>query len=294
MLLPLGSGIIYVVGALLLKRAADLGGDVWRTVRACNFTTAALFVPMILLGGTVRPAHDFWQPALAAALFVTGQVLSLLALNIGDVSVATPVLGVKIPLVALLTTVLLGERIGAGLWAAAMLSSVAIALLNFSRAHPHQRIGLTILLATLAAMAYALFDVLVQKWSPAWGAGRFLPIMMTFVAVYSLGLRPFGEERRRLRVKPNPQSSVWLAGGAACLGVQASLFVSSIAVFGQAAVANVLYSSRGLWSVVGVWLAGHWFANREQDHGARVLAWRLIGAALLMAAILIVLSGARS
>jgi O-antigen ligase len=54
----------------------------------------------------------------------------------------------------------------------------------------------------------------------------------------------------------------------------------------------VLYSSRGLWSVLAVWLVGHWFANREQHHGARVLVWRFIGAALLMAAILIVLLGA--
>ena len=85
----------------------------------------------------------------------------------------------------------------------------------------------------------------------------------------------------------------WVAGGAACFALQGLMFVSSIAIYRQATVANVLYSSRGLWSVVAVWGIGHWFANREQHHGARILVWRFVGAILLMAALLMVLLGAQ-
>jgi hypothetical protein len=46
--------------------------------------------------------------------------------------------------------------------------------------------------------------------------------------------------------------------------------------------------------VVGVWAVGHWFTNREQHLGARVLAWRLIGAILLLAAIVMVLLNSAS
>jgi hypothetical protein len=67
------------------------------------------------------------------------------------------------------------------------------------------------------------------------------------------------------------------------------MFTSSISIYRHATSANVLYSSRGLWSVVAVWGIGHWFANREQHLGAWVLAWRLVGAILLMAALLMVL-----
>ena len=84
---------------------------------------------------------------MPALLFFAGQVFTLLALNTGDVSVATPVLGVKILLVALLSTVLIGDPIGARLWTAAALSSVAIALLNIDRGHHTARVGTTILLA---------------------------------------------------------------------------------------------------------------------------------------------------
>jgi drug/metabolite transporter (DMT)-like permease len=84
LLLPLLSGIVYVAGALLLKRASELGADVWRTARICNFTSAAVFAPLALFGGTIPDAQQFWQPALAALLFVLGQVFTLLSLRMGD------------------------------------------------------------------------------------------------------------------------------------------------------------------------------------------------------------------
>ena len=207
-------------------------------------------------------------------------------MNIGDVSVATPVLALKIMLVALLTVVLTGDAITPRLWTAAASSTIAIALLNIDRSRPHARVGTTIVFAALGAVSYACFDVLVQKWSPAWGTGRFIPIAMACAAVYSPPLRRF----------ESPQTGAssanympWLTAGAACFAVQGLMFMSAISIYRQAASANVLYSSRGLWSVVGVWTIGHWFTNREQHLGMRVLVWRFIGAILLMSAIVLVL-----
>lgn len=286
LLLPLLSAVVYVAGALLLKRASDLGADLWRTARFCNFTTAAFFAPLVLLGGTLPDVTQFWQPALVALLFVSGQVFTLLSLQVGDVSVATPVLGLKILLVALLTTALIGEELTAALWIAAALSSAAIGLLHVGEARSHSRVTLTVLMAGSAAAAYALFDVLVQKWSPSWGVGRLLPAIMGFVVVYSPLLR--GPARARVANR-GIEPTAWVAGGAVCFAVQSLMIVGAIAVYRNATVANVLYSSRGLWSVVAVWVVGHWFANREHHYGARVLAWRLFGAVLLTAAIVIVL-----
>jgi drug/metabolite transporter (DMT)-like permease len=284
---PFLAGIVYVAGALLLKRAADLGADVWRITRICNFTIAAFFLPTWFLGGSTS-WNLLWQPAVAALLFVVGQVFSLLALKIGDVSVATPVLGLKILLVAMLTAMLLHETPAPSLWTAAILSSGAIALLNFNRGAAHHHVGRTIILASAAAAAYALFDVLVQKWSPNWGAGRFLPSMMFFVALFSCFLGTRAQKK-----PPLAKAAPWLAGGAACLGLQGMMFVTPIAIYGNATVANVLYSGRGLWSVLAVWLVGHWFGNRERHLGRSVLAWRFVGAVLLLAAILIVLFAPR-
>jgi drug/metabolite transporter (DMT)-like permease len=287
--LPLTAAVVYVVAALLLKRASDLGADVWRSTRTINFTQALMASPLWLLGGTIPPSSLWWQPAIAGLLFFAGQVFTLLALNTGDVSVATPVLGVKILLVALLSTVLIGDPIGARLWTAAALSSVAIALLNISPGQSHRRVGTTILLAGLGAAAYACFDVLIQKWSPAWGTGRFLPIAMACGAVYSIPLRYF-ETPRIASQRQTPRAYVpWIAAGAVCFASQGLMFMLSVAIYRQVTSSNVLYSSRGLWSVVAVWAVGHWFTNREQHLGARVLVWRFLGAILLMAAIVMVL-----
>ena len=108
-------------------------------------------------------------------------------------------------------------------------------------------------------------------------------------AVYSFPLRRFEKPRTIPDKQTTPAYAPYLAAGATCFALQGLMFITSISLYRQATSANVLYSSRGLWSVVAVWGIGHWFANREQHLGARVLVWRLVGAILLMAAILMVL-----
>jgi drug/metabolite transporter (DMT)-like permease len=282
LVLPLAAAVVYVAAALFLKRATESGAGVWRLTRTCNFVAAVFFAPLWLLGGSL-PSGLWWQPAAAALLFMAGQIFTMFALRIGDVSITTPVLGVKVVLVALLTSALLRERVTPGLWTAAFLSSVGIGLLHFSRPRAGSRVGTTIFIAGLAAASYALFDVLVQKWSAAWGAGRFLPVMMGFVALYSLPFRP---ARGDTETTPSPRAAAWTIAGAVCLALQAILFVSSIAIYRHAAVANVLYSSRGLWSIVAVWAVGHWLGNYEARVGAGHLAWRIAGATTLIVAIL--------
>ena len=281
-ILPLAAAVVYVAAALFLKRAAESGVGVWRLTRTCNFIAAIFFAPLWLLGGNI-PAGLWWQPATAAILFIFGQVFTVVALRTGDVSITTPVLGVKVVLVALLTAVLLREPLTPGLWTAACLSSIAIGLLHFSRPRAGGRVGMTILTAGLAAASYAFFDVLVQRWSAAWGAGRFLPVMMGFVALYSLPFRP---ARNAPATPSSPGATAWTIAGAVCLAAQAILFVSSIAIYRQATVANVLYSSRGLWSILAVWAVGHWLGNYEARVGAGHLVWRIAGAITLIVAIL--------
>jgi drug/metabolite transporter (DMT)-like permease len=278
--LPLAAAVVYVAAALFLKRATESGVGVWPLTRTCNFIAAIFFAPLWLLGGNLPPGL-WWQPATAALLFILGQVFTMVALRIGDVSITTPVLGVKVVLVALLTALLLREPLAPGLWTAAFLSSVGIALLHCSRPRADGPVGATIFIAGLAAASYALFDVLVQKWSAAWGAGRFLPVMMGFVALYSLPFRSASAYHA-----PSPGATAWTIAGAVCLALQAILFVSSIAIYRHAATANVLYSSRGLWSILAVWAVGHWLGNYEARLGASHLAWRIAGAITLIVAIL--------
>lgn len=280
------AAICYAAGAMVVKRSAELGVGAWRTAFVANMVATLLYLPFLAFGGTWRP-ELWWQPLLVALAYVGGQVLTFLSFEYGDVSVATPVLGVKILLVAVLVAAWGGEALRWQLWAAALLATLGIVLLNRRGAvRPHHHVGLTIVTAGGAAACYAVLDVMVQQWSPLWGIGRFLPLVVMIAAVLSLGFIP----RFRAPLSAIPWTTWrWLLGGTVIIGIQSTIFVSLVAAKGHAASINVVYSSRGLWSVVLVWWLGHWVQSREQHLERGVLIARLAGAMLMIVAIALVL-----
>ncbi len=284
---PLVAAMIYVCSALLVKRASSCGIGVWRTVFVLNWIMAGVFSLLWLAGGTMH-AGLLWQPFVVAVLFVLGQMLQLLALDRGDVSVAIPLFGLKVLLVPLASALLFHETIPRYLWLSAILSLLGLTFLNRKdEGRPPRNLGITLFGGGLGSLSFALVDVFVKQWSPAWGAGRFLPLAIGMGAVLSLALVPFF--KAPLCAIPRPVWK-WLVPGGLLMGAQSVIFINTIAVYGSPTSANILYSSRGLWSVLGVWLIGHWFANDEQNLGARVLRWRLIGALFMTAAIVLVIT----
>jgi drug/metabolite transporter (DMT)-like permease len=286
LLLPLVSSFLYVLGILLVKRASDLGVGVWRTTFVANVVMAFVCAPLWLVSGVGLPWEWIWQPMLVAGLLLVGQVTGFYALSRGEVSVATPVLGVKVILVALWTTWVLEDDVPVRLWLAAGMSTVAVGLLGYRGGVGQRRTGLTVVCALVTAWVFALFDVLVQKWSPAWGSSRFLPLLAFLVALYSLVLVRFFSAP--LRAVPREGWS-WLLFGAGVLAVQSVIFIFAVARFGDATAANVVYNLRGMWTVLAVWWVGHWFLNREQQLARAVLGRRLAAAALMSSSILLVL-----
>lgn len=287
LLLPLLASILYVVAALFFKQAATRGVGPWRTAIVCNLLTAIAFLALWPLGGHFPGWHGLWQPLIVAGLFVGGQLFTFFALHHGDVSIATPVMGIKLILVAFFTTWLLSTTVRPGLWAAAFLSCVGIALLHRTpgRGKAQVGVGITILLALMAGAAFALFDVMVMKWAPAWGAGRFLPVTMLLASFLSLGFLPFCRTSvlsiTRAQWRP-------LAGGAIFMTAQAMVLVTTLAVFQDGTAVNVIYNLRGLWSVAAVWLVGHWFGNIERELGRETMRQRLFGATALSVAVILV------
>ena len=283
--LSLVCAFLFAAAALAVKRGNELGIDAWTAMLVSNLATVVGFLCLWPMGGTFLGWQQLWQPAIVALLFVGGQWLAFLAFAHGEVSVATPILGIKIILVAACGALLIGAPLGWRLWLAAATSTLAVALLNRADRKQAGRAGLTVLLAGGAAAGFALFDVLVQKWGPAWGAGRFLPVMMLFVAGISLAIHPFMPSRP---LPPRPRAWRWILAGNALMALQSTVFVTTILIYQNAAPDNIILSSRGLWTVALVWLVGHWFHNAEQAHGPSVLRWRLAGAALMSMAIALV------
>jgi len=287
LLLPLLSSILFTLAALSFKQAATRGVGVFRATFISNWTTALLFMSLWPLGGTIPEGILFWQPAVVALLFVCGQVSTFLAFQYGDVSVTTPVMGLKVILVAWLSTTILGLPVSPQLWAAAGLSFIGVAVINRGTTPGQKRPyrGRAIWFAFQAACAYALFDTLVMKWAPAWGPGRFLPIMAAMSAACSIGFMPlFRAPLHQI------EKNAWrpLLTGAGLMGAQAVVLITTLAVFKDGTAVNIVYSARGLWSVVAVIYIGRWFENEEKLLGKSAMRWRLLGASLLCAAIVLV------
>src|SRR5688572_11813792 len=123
LLMPFAASMIYVFGALSLKEATGRGAGLWSTAAVTNWICAAVFAGLWFLGGQVPERTPWSQPAIVAGLWVAGQMFAFIALQRGDVSVATPVMGIKVVLVAFFVTGLLGGRVPASIWIAAALSS---------------------------------------------------------------------------------------------------------------------------------------------------------------------------
>jgi hypothetical protein len=83
---------------------------------------------------------------------------------------------------------------------------------------------------------------------------------------------------------------VWLLPGAVLLAMQAAGMAFTLGTHGRATAANILYSTRGLWSVLAVGLLGAWLGTAgERKLPPEVFRRRLWGAGLMMAAVALVL-----
>lgn len=287
--IPLVCAVLYVIAALMLKRASALGVGPWRIGFLANWVMFFVFLPWGLLqpGADGPMPSSFWQPALNGLLFLSGQTFIFLALQKGDVSVTTPVMGTKVLLVAMFTLLLHAGTVSGRWWVAAALSTSAVALLHFGEPQAGRtRVGRTVLLAGLSALSFSLCDVLLQKWSGAWGSGRYVMLMFLCNALYSFVFVPFF--RAPLRALDR-QAWCWTGAGALLLALNNAGIAVAISVWKSPITVNIVYSVRGLLSVVFVWAIGHWFANEEKHLTPRVFQARFAGAVLMLAAILLVL-----
>lgn len=283
LLIPLASALLYVVSMLAMKRAADFGVGVWRTAFLANWTTALLFVPLWLWRGLADvPVAAYLQPALVAVVYLLAQVCMLLAITRGEVSVAGPVMGLKVILVAFFSSVLHVGVVPVTWWVGAGLSTLAVALLNLGGGRVGRPVGSTVVMAGTSAVFFSLSDVLIQKLAPAWGPGNFFPPMFLMVGLYSFALLFFA--RGRL-ADIGTGAWRWVGLGSVCNSFAHAGIALTLGIWGHATAVNIIYSTRGLFSVVLVWWVGHWFSNTESEAGRGVLLARLAGTVAMLGAI---------
>lgn len=284
--LPLAASLLFVTGLLFVKRATSLGVNSWTVTFLANQFAAVFFSALWLVEGPGQPWYMLWQPAIVACLYIAGLTFTFTAIDYGDVSIATPVFGMKVLFVAIIVTLFAGTILPVSIYAAAALAVLGIGLIQWTGyGEHHRRLAFTICFALCAATSFATFDVVVQTWAPAWGSGRFLPIVYWIVALLSLGFLPLYQSKGL----KDPQTRGPLLAGAALIGLQAVCITFCLASFGDATRVNVVYATRGLWGVVFAWIVANIWGGNEASVPGRLMLVRLGGAILLTTAVIVAL-----
>lgn len=287
-LLPLASAVLYAMAALCLKIALGRGLTTWAVLFFSNMVLGLFFLPL-LLGGTAG-----WQPAaapwalLAGALFFLGQIGTFRSLQSGDVSIATPALAAKVVFVALLSLFVPGSRPDPDLWLAVILTMAGMILLHRGPSRGASRPLPTLAWALFAAFSFAATDIVVQVGAPAAGFTLFMPVMFGTVALLALPLL-WPHVIRPKRPARTPGARRWMAAGVVLLGLQAVGMGTAIGLFGDATGANVVYGSRGLWSLLLLALFARNLGINDSVFDRQTLALRLTGSILILAAVALVL-----
>ena len=287
LLFPLFSSVVFVLGMMLAKQAIDRGVSPWTGTFLANVWLALFWAGVAVVRGEIIPVEAWGDAALIGLLFVLGQLFTYLAFQFGDVSVATPVFGVKVLMVAALTSLLAGINVPGNVWAAGVMACVGIILIQWSGGRATaktqaSRRGLTIVLALSAAFCLSLFDVSLQEWVGSWNSFAFLPVMFGAAGVLSLGFLPKVDGLRRMR---ELKATGWMLGGTLLMAVQAMSMCFSLAEFGDAPRVNIVYALRGLWGVMLAWLLSRMLGTNEATLSREVMLRRLAGALMLTAAV---------
>ncbi|MFK7817861.1 MAG: hypothetical protein AB8G99_04040 [Planctomycetaceae bacterium] len=292
---PLFSSVAFVFGITLAKQAIGKGASPWTAVFLGNVWLAIFCSAGPVIRGDIVPVAAWGTAAIVGGLFVVGQILTYLAFQSGDVSVATPVLGLKVLIVALLTSLLSGSPVSGRVWFAAALASVGIGLVQASGGNTEARNRwLTIGLASLAALSLSMFDVQLTMARNGWDVGslgeyqssQFLPVVFLSALVISFGLLPWVDGPKRLR---DMNALPWMLAGTALMGIQSLSISYGLATYGDAARVNIVYSLRGLWGVVLAWMLAGWLKTNEGSLPRPVMLMRLSGAIVLVTAVVVAL-----
>ena len=287
------SAVTFVVLGLWSREIQHREGP-WRFLFYVNAVPALMAVVWWL----IHPP-DFSWPLLRAVLMagvpaVTGLFFMGLAVRYADVSHVGPVMGSK-ALVATLLAVAFGfEPVGPELWAASGMLLVALFLASGNRQvlrRPwvvvDRGLVLGLLMCTFASLAdlitrrqmhdhnLAIWDFVSMSW---FVRGSVASVVLVAVC-----------KARGLRVLPRRASTLWVTGP--IVVAHGVAIVTAFRLLDSAVLANVLSSLRGVFSVLAVLLLGRWNIGRTEHLTRGMIAARVIGSLLIVAAVYLALSG---
>ncbi|NBB78354.1 MAG: EamA family transporter [Verrucomicrobia bacterium] len=276
------AAIGYAVAAMFSKQALARGAGVLRLSFVINWLFVLVFATLLWGHEGAIPWEKLHYPIITGFLFFLGQVFTFTAIRFGDVSLQTPVMGTKAVFAVILAVLLGTEVVTLPMALAAVVSMLGIAFLGFS-GDGVERVGRTLCLALLSSFFFAGSDTMVGFFASDFGVPMFLFLAILSNALLSLGLVPFFRESFR----EMPRAAwPWIMAASLGMALQALLLNYTLATYQNVAAVNVIYTTRGLWSVLLGAVALKLFASASQPVAPkRIFILRLAGAFLMTLAI---------
>jgi len=280
------SAVIYALAAMVMKRALTEGFGVIRFTFICNLVLALFFLlPALFSEGGWSWVGWEWA-TLCGVFFFLGQLTTAFALRYGDVSIQSPLMGSKVVFVALFSAVLGFELVESMWWAAAFMTTMAVFLLGYSNRGKGGKTWISVGFALASAGSFAVSDVFIMGKAESYGVIQFLAMEMVVLLVLSLGLIPFFR-----REVSSITRTAWRFGliASGLMAVQAIILNMALGVYQHATPFNVIYSTRGLWSILLVlWIGRQMGTDELGGVHRRLIVRRLLGAMILFVAVVLV------
>lgn len=239
----------------------------------------------LALSAPLPPWREWILPLLGCTgFYLAGQALLFHTLRTVEASVVSPLIGLKIPLLAVVSMLFLNRPLTPGGWLAVLLCTLA----GFLISPPHRLHHLKpLLLVLLVCCGYAGSDLcippLVRQVTPASTAPALLGVCLSYLLSGVVGLGVLCVRRDGFRWRHQavtlPFSLCWMAGIIALFACLARLGV----IYG-----TMLQSTRGILNVVlGALIAKLGWEHLETLRGRWRIVMRVAGAVLMTAAILL-------
>jgi drug/metabolite transporter (DMT)-like permease len=278
------AGFSMGIKVMLRYRLCDAGYVIF----GINIASGMLAGVVLLFVQEFIPPEAWMSFGFMTGFVFVGHWLFSKALQEGDASMVTPLLGLKIPLVAVLAGIWLKEAFSGGIYAAIVLSRLAIVFFGLGRqqkaqgghgSHPVLAIGL----AVLAALSYSVSDLFTRKtvelMSPVTGL-LWLQMCMGIIGMMVLALPRY----RQYQIRGVDYLLFGTAGAMLLGGI--GLYMAAIRLAGNVTIPNIVLSWRGLFVfVMGlIWNAFALIPMERQSW--KIYLLRLAGTGLLLAGLI--------
>ena len=284
---PFFAAALYCTSVMLVKYASQsktLSGTSMLVMN--NMLSGLVFIPAIFFETSMPDISIIWQPILASGFCAIGNIATFVCAEKGEVSLMTPIMGIKTLIVIMFARMLLDIELPHSITIAGTICCIAVFIMGYSRKSLRSpKLAITMALALSACISYAMCDVLIQKYAPNFTSNTMLSLTSVAMPLSILPLLP----RFFREVSSSDKKTLLLGAGSAVFMIM-EMYLMFLSISGEvgAAMCNILYNTRGIMSVALIYFLGRYFVRLKELSNASAIQ-RGLGAVMILLAIFIAL-----